>query len=278
MAIFYKNGRINEGEFTSFNADLGPGVFETIRIRKTLTAEGSDLRVIGFHLHLKRLAVGIVEIGSEIFDLSATLHAIKDLIKNFDWQQTNNACLRLVFFKRDWFVQISNWTAGFDSESGIKVCDIESLRSVPEIKGTADRGVSLHARRTAEDRGYDEALLVDRDGIVREGAWSNFFWFDKHGILNTPSDKILNGVTRQVVLEIAGTFFQIRQQNNSLDTILHDADEAFITQATHGIVPVVMINKNYLATGTPGERTKVLIESYENLLFSPQFSTSLKQI
>ena len=83
--------------------------------------------------------------------------------------------------------------------------DIISLASVPIERGfpeykTTSAVVSVHARTEANKRGAQEALLIDRDGFVREGAWSNVFWVENGEIL-TPKLRLLPGITRKFVLQ-----------------------------------------------------------------------------
>lgn len=80
---------------------------------------------------------------------------------------------------------------------------------------TANKLPQVLARGEAAAAGVHEALLVNTDGFVAEGTSSNLFWI-KRGVLYTPplNAGILQGVTRAVVLEIAGRLkIPVRQQN-----------------------------------------------------------------
>ena len=88
----------------------------------------------------------------------------------------------------------------------------------------------------------DEALMLDSDGNLAEGATSNLF-FVREGVLHTPSldGPILPGVTRRVLLELAESE-EIPVKENTYDPAdLRAADEAFLTNSTWEIRPLAAV-------------------------------------
>lgn len=124
------------------------------------------------------------------------------------------------------------------------------MRPTPRHKSTR-REVSANARRSAEQRDGHEALLIDPDGTVREGAWTNLFWVDAGGRLKTVADGILPGITRRVILEN----HDCRLVEITLQQLLTEAVEACVTQSTSGIVPVASIDGRTLPSA--GENSVV---------------------
>ncbi|MHB9288312.1 aminotransferase class IV [Halobacteriales archaeon Cl-PHB] len=104
----------------------------------------------------------------------------------------------------------------------------------------------LELRRAAGDSAADaadEALMLDGEGHVCEGASSNVCFVDG-GVLKTPTTNLslLPGVTRSVVLDLAsGEGFPIEQGRYSLAD-LRGADEVFLTNSTWEIRPVRAID------------------------------------
>jgi branched-subunit amino acid aminotransferase/4-amino-4-deoxychorismate lyase len=98
---------------------------------------------------------------------------------------------------------------------------------------------SVVARRTARAHGGDEALLIDRDGLVREGAWSSFFWIEKSGIVKTTFDRVLEGITARKVIDSCGACEITSPLHES--ELLTAIEECFVSQSTHGIIPVSRI-------------------------------------
>jgi len=106
----------------------------------------------------------------------------------------------------------------------------------------------------------DEALLCDTDGYVAEGASSNLF-FVADGTLHTPeAGDLLPGITREVVLELAGEeSFPVERGRYTLDDVRR-ADEAFLTNSTWELRPVASVDG---VTVGGGPITTLLTRLYE---------------
>ena len=120
-----------------------------------------------------------------------------------------------------------------------KVVSLNFERSVPEIKSTSVIASKV-ARRLAEDQGAYEALLIDRMGIAREGAWTNFFWMNNRGIWFTPKNLILDGVTKGLVNEFfeASRLPKIVSLDETIANIKDSIAAGFLTNAVHGMIPI----------------------------------------
>jgi branched-chain amino acid aminotransferase len=89
----------------------------------------------------------------------------------------------------------------------------------------------------------DEALFVDDDGHLTEGATSNLFFVDE-GVLHTPSGDldVLPGVTRWAVSELAADLgIPVETGRYTLED-LYAADEAFLTNTTWEVRPIVRVD------------------------------------
>src|SRR5581483_10201361 len=97
------------------------------------------------------------------------------------------------------------------------------------------------------------ALFV-RDGFVTEGSSCNVFtWRD--GSLVTPisDNRILPGITRSVVLEIARERgYNVVERNLTPDEI-YASDEVFITSTTIELLPIVQVDDRKIGNGKPGD-------------------------
>ncbi|MBU0761493.1 MAG: aminotransferase class IV [Candidatus Altiarchaeota archaeon] len=142
-----------------------------------------------------------------------------------------------------------------DYSNGVRLITTNAERAMPGIKSLSYLP-SVIAKKNAQDLGAFEAVYVDSQ--VREGSFSNVFMV-KEGIIKTPKEKILRGITRDYVIELA--------EKNKVKVIecditveeLYGADEVFITYSTAGIVPVIMVDKKIFKVG---DTTKKLIELY----------------
>lgn len=113
----------------------------------------------------------------------------------------------------------------------------------------------------ALDAGGDTVLLTDGQGNVVEGPGFNVFAFSG-GALVTPAEGVLEGITRRTVIELAqaqGLKVELRALPSAE---LRSADEAFLSSSGGGVLPVTRIDGVALGDGTPGPRTRQLLESY----------------
>src|SRR5688572_12832794 len=118
------------------------------------------------------------------------------------------------------------------------------------------------AKQRAVASGAFEGVFV-RDGIVTEGAHNNAFAVVGGEVRTHPlSPRILQGVTRDVVLELAAeTSHRIREDAVRRDE-LDMADEVFITGTTADILPVVQVDGRLVGEGRPGPVTTALYEAF----------------
>lgn len=131
-------------------------------------------------------------------------------------------------------------------------CDIKSLNLLGNVL----------SKQKAKDVGCEEAILI-RDGIVTEGSSSNVF-IVKDGVVKThPANNfILNGITRNVLLDLAHEAGVEVVENTFDQSELMNADEVFISSTTMEITPVISINDKPVSNGLPGETTKLLQEKF----------------
>ncbi len=122
---------------------------------------------------------------------------------------------------------------------GIRLKTVDYLRPLPHIK-TTFYGPAISWLINARKAGYDD-LLLTWEGAVLETPRSNIFVIID-GILYTPAFSILKGITRQLILEIAGKLLPAREIARLPLSWLQNAEEIFITGTTKPIVPVCSIN------------------------------------
>ena len=115
----------------------------------------------------------------------------------------------------------------------------------------------------AKRRGAHEALLVDREGHVLEGASSNVFVVKAGGIVTPPLiEGILEGITRHHVLALARDLGIETRQATLVPADLLAADEVFITSTIREVVPVTDVDGAQIAGGQPGPVTRRLMANF----------------
>lgn len=112
------------------------------------------------------------------------------------------------------------------------------------------------AKKEAISCGYDEALLLDTDGYVSEGSGENIF-IVRNGILKTtPLTSILQGITRDSVIEIANNEgIRIVEERFTRDE-LYISDEAFFTGTAAEVTPIREVDGRTIGAGKPGVITR----------------------
>ena len=120
------------------------------------------------------------------------------------------------------------------------------------------------ARQAAKEQGAQEAIFIDHDGTVKEGAATNVWMVDNDGALLTrPAEHgILRGITRTTLMDVAERLgITIREENFSVDR-MKAAREVFITAATSICFPVVQIDDQTIANGHPGSVSQKIREAF----------------
>ncbi len=120
------------------------------------------------------------------------------------------------------------------------------------------------AKREALQAGADEALLLNTKGTLAEASLANLFIVRGGDMLTPPiEDGALPGVTRSAVLKLAEpTGLRASEATLTVDD-LRDADEAFLTNAVAGLLPLVAVNGQSVGSGEPGKLTGRLRALYE---------------
>ena len=157
----------------------------------------------------------------------------------------------------------------FDIENGIR-CSTSSWRrntddaSPMRIKSAANYQNSRFALLQAKQDGYDNAILLTASGKVSEGTGACLCMV-RDGRLVTPSitSDILESITRDTIIKLYREQFDTSAVERSIDrTELYVADEIFFCGSGYEIVPIVNVDGFSIGSGTPGEVTRQLMETY----------------
>jgi D-alanine transaminase len=126
-----------------------------------------------------------------------------------------------------------------------------------DIKSTALLA-NILPYQEAHDNGFAEVCFI-RDGFVTEGAHSNIFFVRDDTVFTHPeSNSILSGITRKNIISIAAeSGIRLVEEAVASDMIPY-MNEAFITNTSGEVVPVIRIGDQIIGNGTPGDITKKL--------------------
>jgi len=275
--LIYLDGRFvrkDEARLSPFNRgfSFGDGVFETLRVYSG--------RVFRLDAHLKRLYEGLRVLDIRFFSKAETvLTAVSGLIEKND---LTDASLKITAFRtgETGLVPDPNAAACFMVTSGLFDLErknrfakgiaaaIVSIRRNPDSPHVYIKSLNyldnLLGRMEAGKSGCDEAIFLNHSGFVTEGSISNIFMVKNKSLLTPPlKSGILNGITREVVFEIAADLgFSCRAEYFKPDRLMA-ADEAFMTNSLMEIMPLVRVGGQSIGPGKSGSITNALMKAYQ---------------
>lgn len=123
---------------------------------------------------------------------------------------------------------------------------------------------SALASDEARQSGFDEAILLNQDGHVAEGATCNLFMVRDRRLITPPVyDNVLEGITRNSILQLARREMRLEVVERTIDrSELFVCDEAFFTGTAVGIAPIVRINHRPVRDAAIGPVTRGLQQLY----------------
>jgi branched-chain amino acid aminotransferase len=157
-------------------------------------------------------------------------------------------------------------------EKGVR-CRISSWRRIsPKTVPTNAKASGYYinsaiAKMEAKDEGYDEAILLNLDGMVAEGSSENIFIVRKGELITPPqSAGILPGLTRDSLMRISKDECIPVKENAFTMYELYGADEAFLTGTAAGIWPIREVDGVRIGDGRNGPITKLLQSRYSAIV------------
>ena len=121
---------------------------------------------------------------------------------------------------------------------------------------------SVLANKEAKEAGFDEALLLDKEGFVAEGSGENIF-FLKGGTLYPIAHSVnLRGITRDSVVKLAESLGMPVVPTMATRDELYIADEVFMVGTAAEVTPVSAIDRRPIGSGKAGEFSLKLRETY----------------
>lgn len=246
---------------------LGEGLFETMR-----AYSGA---IFMLDKHLERIAAGMKVLGfKNIPGLDVLSRACRSTLASNGFE---DAKVRLTITKgiltakQPTVIVTAERYHGYDEElylSGMSAITLHGYRMskspIHRLKATSYLP-SLLAREKALAAGCHEALLINEEGNIAEGSFTNLFAIEA-SVLYTPPihDGLLPGITRECVLEIAAnTGLAVAEESVPVGR-LQSAQEAFLTNSLLEIMPLTKVDHIVIADGKPGPQTLALRERYHD--------------
>lgn len=270
MTVVYLNGAFLPPKEARVAADdesllFGRGVYETFRARKGVVFRLSE--------HVRRLHAGAALLGiSPPPDVASLADIVRELAQRCG---LTDARVRLTLtagpaggrpslliqarpatdYPRELYHRgMTAITATVRRNETSPLSRIKSLNCLDNVM----------SRDRARAAGADTAILLNTRGVVAEASTANVF-IVRDGVLITPpiSDGALPGVTRGAVLDFAReSGVEAAESSFELGELL-GAEEAFLTSAVMGVMPLISVDARTIGTGQPGPVTHRLRRLYE---------------
>ncbi|MBI4236569.1 MAG: branched-chain amino acid transaminase [Chloroflexi bacterium] len=181
--------------------------------------------------------------------------------------------LRIHDLKDEFLIYVVPFGNYLESDKGIRCCvsswtRVDDSIAPPSAKITGMYVNNSLAKSEAIWRGYDEAIMLTRDGFVSEGSGENVFLV-KDGRLLTPStsESILEGLTRNTVIELAQKELSIPTVERRINrSEIFVGEELFLTGTAAHVTPVLELDGRRIGNGGIGPLTARLQALYFSIV------------
>jgi branched-chain amino acid aminotransferase len=148
-------------------------------------------------------------------------------------------------------------------KKGAKLITYSHQRVLADAKNSNYMQAVLLQKRRYKEKAV-EILYIHQDKVL-EASTSNIFIIKK-GVLYTPKENILKGITRKVIIQIANRLkYKVVEKEITLKE-LYGADEVFLSATNKKILPIVQVDTHKIGKGLVGGITQVLLKEYQNLI------------
>jgi D-alanine transaminase len=246
---------------------FGDGVYEVMR--------SYNGRIFALEEHLQRFAGSLSGIKITGVDIDMIRSRI---LKAFDTAGIANAKIYFhitrgsqprdrvwdITLKPNFFLTVSELADNTEEKAkGIAVsihpdwrwkrCDIKSLNLLANVLAATD----------AAKKGCGEAILVDEDGLITEGAGSAFFVVRGQTLQTAPlTANILPSITREYAIKAGRNIgLEIVEKSLTVEQAV-GSDELLVASTTKDIVAVVRFAEKVIGDGKPGKYTKLLTREF----------------
>jgi branched-chain amino acid aminotransferase len=158
------------------------------------------------------------------------------------------------------------------ASKGIRIITSTFRRNAPDATSPSIKSLNylnnILARIEANDRGADEALMLDGQGYVAEATVDNFFIVTDHAMLTPPTATNLKGVTRETLLALAISLGIKAEEKPFTLFDVWTSREAFICGTGAEVVPVLSVDDRKIGAGAVGPVTGSIIAAYDQLVRS----------
>lgn len=267
--------------FLTHSLHYGSAVFEGIRCYNT--NKGPAVFRLKEHMNRLEESAKIIKINFP-YPVEDLIKATKELIKK---NKLNSCYIRpLVFYgygkmgldtrgaSVDVGIAVWPWGAYLGEEGKVKGirAKVSSFSrpyvnsSLIHAKVSGTYANSTLAKMEVLNAGYEEAIMLDKDGFVAECTGENIFVIKNNEVFTPPTNICLKGITRDSVIQILkDNDIKITEKLLTRDE-LYSADGIFLTGTAAEITPIREVDDRKIGNGVPEEITKRVIKKFDEII------------
>lgn len=157
---------------------------------------------------------------------------------------------------------------------------IESASMPIKAKVSGNYIGPMIAKSEAIQEGFDDTIILDRDGFVAEGSTSNIFIVENGTLVTAPGERILQGITRDTVMVLSEKLGINLIEEQFSPERLKAAEEVFMCSSGNGVMPVIQVDNVEILDGKSGTITKRFRSYYFDVTMGrvPEFRNWLTYI
>ena len=155
-------------------------------------------------------------------------------------------------------------------EDGLEIVTVSVRRNYAEAVSPRIKSLNylnnILAKIEGKQAGVEEVLMLNAEGYVVECSGDNIFYVKDNVIVTPPTHLgILEGVTRNTVIDLARKLGITVEEKVFTRHDLYTAEECFLTGTAAEVIPVVKIDQRTVGNGSPGIVTQKLIEEFHHV-------------
>lgn len=260
--------------FLTAGLHYGIGVFEGIRCYETV--QGPAVFRLQDHLERLEASARILGFGPLPYDLAALTAAVHDTVAA---NHLRAAYIRPLAYLADGGMDLSidtgrvrvgiaawpwrDFHGAASAQAGVRINVSSYTRHHPNVMPThakvAGNYVNSVLAKTESSRlGFDDAVMLDTEGFVAECTGENLFLVRRGTIFTPPLESVLNGITRDTVISLAGDLSLKVIEERIVRDRLYSADEVFICGTAAEVVSVREIDRRVIGAGAAGPVTSAI--------------------
>ncbi|WP_226577128.1 branched-chain-amino-acid transaminase [Halobacillus litoralis] len=155
-------------------------------------------------------------------------------------------------------------------ERGVRLASVSYRRNRPDVLPPQVKSLNylnnILVKMEANQKGVDEALMLNDQGYVTEGSADNIF-IVKKGTIYTPPTYLgaLEGITRNAIMDLAEEKgYKVKEQPFTRHDV-YVADEVFLTGTAAEVIAVVEVDQREVGDGKPGVITNHLLSEFRKI-------------